>query len=90
MAKDSFWKNQTCCQETTNKMLRFLCYHIGSGSLTLQKDCTHRIDAFEMWVYRRTLKITPRIDDKFNKEALLRMNKLNNFEGMLQVVSSNT
>jgi len=65
MAKDAFWKHKELLQGKINLRIKkrilqcyvFLVMKYGCESWTLNKDLTRRINAFEMWCYRRILKI---------------------------------
>lgn len=83
------WKSQECVQlnersvshdltlDTKIRLLRCYVFAVllyGVESWTLTKETTNRLEAFELWLYRRILKI-PWTDKVTNNEVMRRMQK---------------
>ena len=60
MAKDAFWKHRELLQGKIKRILQCYVFPVmkyGCESWTLNKELIRQINAFEMWCYRRILKI---------------------------------
>ena len=79
MAKAVFWQNKKIMRRNVKmktKMKILNCYifsvlNYGCETWTWTKDMQSKIDAFEMWCYRRMLKISWK--DKITNKNLLQM-----------------
>jgi len=56
------------------EVLRVLCSVIWDGGIDAEKNTTDRLEAFELWTYRRMLKISC-VDRITNDKVLRRMRK---------------
>ena len=78
IAKDAFWKYEELLRnnvrmKTKKKVLTCYIYSVlmyGCESWTITKEIKRRLEAFEMWCYRRILKISWR--DRVTNEEVLR------------------
>jgi len=56
-----------------NKMKNVLCSVIWDGSMDAEKNTTDRLEAFELWAYRKMLRIS--WVDRITNDAVLRKQK---------------
>ena len=91
MAKAAFWQNKEIMKrnvrhETKLKLLNcyvFSVLNYGCESWTWNKTLERKIDAFEMWCYRRMLKISWK-DKVSNNEVLQRIQSKMHFRKQMQ------
>ena len=88
---DSILKSRDITLSTKVHLVKAMVFPVvmyGCESWTIKKAERQRIDAFELWCWRRLLRVPWTADSEYSLEGLMLKLKLQNFGHLMQRASS--